>query len=151
MYLTSLKSSNCTVRSVIRDLIQKKFSSLMSTTTTRIIESDLELNQELIQQSESFKQLKVLDHVSKRLTHDSFIFYASFCVEFQADFLNRIRLNTVLNSQVFFPIPFSAYMSNIVYANRPFPLDTELNKNKRINAYMCLELLISHWFADGLR
>lgn len=127
VYLTNVKS-DCTIKPVIRDLIQKKFSSLMST-ATRVTESDLEVNLELIQQSESLKQFKVLDHVSKRLAHDTLIFYASFCVEFQADFLNRIRLNTVLNSQVFFPIPFSSYMPNIVYANRPFPADTELSKN----------------------
>lgn len=122
--------TECTkyLNTMLTELIQKKYSSLMST-STRIIKTEIDIKDEVLLKSESFKQITVIEHISKKLAPDALIFYSTICVEFQADFLNRIRLNTVLNSQIFFPIPFSSYMPNVVYGSRPFPSDIEINKN----------------------
>lgn len=132
VYLTTSTIDNdyCTahIKSIIQELIQKKYSSLMST-STRIIETEIKIKNEHLMKSESYKQLIVIETLSKRLPNEALILYVSFCVELQPEFLNRVRLNTVLNSQVFFPIPFSAYAPNIVYPTKPFPSDIEINKN----------------------
>jgi hypothetical protein len=79
--------------------------------------------------SDGYRQLHIMELMSQKLSPDSLVLVAPPCVEFQGDFLNRVRLNTIRTQQIFFPIVFSEYMPNIVYSVRPFPDEVQINKN----------------------
>ena len=127
VYLFTLKSKSNNICSnyiepLIQEQIQKKYSYLMST-TSRIIEVKIDLNS-----TYSNKQLSVIETISKRLSNEALILLADNCVELQAEFLNRVRLNTVPNSQIYFPIPFDSFLPQIVYSTKPYPVEIEINK-----------------------
>jgi hypothetical protein len=107
--------------------LSKKYSSIIKT-SSRIFFSELNITETLFN-SESYRILEVADYLNKKLAADDLILIVSPCVEMQTEFLNRVRLNTVKGHQVFFPIPFNEYMPNIVYPNRPYPDEVEINKN----------------------
>jgi hypothetical protein len=99
--------------------------------------------------SDGYRQLFVVEQMSQKLSPDSLVLVASPCVEFQGDFLNRVRLNTIRQHQVFFPIVFSEYMPNIVYPARPFPDEIQINKNVgyfNVDSYEFASFYISDYF-----
>ncbi|XP_076348621.1 chondroitin polymerizing factor [Tachypleus tridentatus] len=51
----------------------------------------------------------VIDLVCRKLTPESIVLLGSLKMEIRTDFLNRVRMNTILGFQVFFPIPFVQY------------------------------------------
>lgn len=55
-----------------------------------------------------------VDFSIRVLTADALYFVASPGAELRADFLNRVRMNTIVNFQVFFPIPFVRYNPKII-------------------------------------
>ncbi len=66
------------------------------------------------------------------------------CVELHTAFLNRVRLNTIRHTQVFFPIPFAQYMPEIVYevekrkaesANSSFQLPDLVQMHKAVGHF----------------
>ena len=126
IFLKEDKSNCAFINKTLKEL-SKKYSSLIKT-SSRMVFSELNITQHLYN-SESYRLLTVVDYISKKLTADSLILVVSPCAEMQAEFLNRVRLNTVQGHQVFFPIPFSEYTPNIVYPSRPFPDEIEINKN----------------------
>ena len=50
-------------------------------------------------------------------------------VELNAEFLNRVRMNTIQGWQVFFPIGFMEYKPNLVYKEKPYPKSVEVKKD----------------------
>lgn len=128
LYITYLYSADSDMNNVcstfiqplIKELMQKRYSSLM---TTHINEIRIDLNNSLLN-----KHLSVIEAISRKLSNESLILYVDNCVELQGEFLNRVRLNTVLNTQVFFPIPFDSYMPQLAYSSKPYPIDIEINK-----------------------
>jgi hypothetical protein len=108
--------------------LTRRYSSLLKT-STQIEKMRLPLDQAA---SDGYRQLAVIEHVSPNVSIDGLILMASACVELKSEFLNRVRLNTIKNSQVFFPIPFSEYMPSIVYpaANRTTTSPDEIEINK---------------------
>ncbi|CAF0897050.1 unnamed protein product [Brachionus calyciflorus] len=113
----------------IKELTQK-YSSLIET-TSRIIELNVTVTKINLYFSESYRQMLVIDHVSKSVSGDGLILMALPCVEFKSEFLNRVRLNTIKNHQVFLPIPFSEFMPSVIYPSNMtyFPSEVEINKN----------------------
>lgn len=113
----------------IRELSQK-YSSLVET-TSRIIEINVLVSNFNLYHSESYKQMLVIEYVSKTINQDGLILMALPCVEFKSEFLNRVRLSTIKKNQVFIPIPFSEYMPSVIYPSNMtyFPSEVEINKN----------------------
>ena len=110
--------------------LNSKVSSLNRKYSITIAEGFMKLNSSNeYYLSESYRQLSVAEYVSTRLSDDALILLASTCAEMDAEFLNRVRLNTIQNSQVFFPIAFSEFMPNIIYpAAAAHPDKINLNK-----------------------
>uniref|UniRef100_A0A8C3TR66 Hexosyltransferase n=1 Tax=Catharus ustulatus TaxID=91951 RepID=A0A8C3TR66_CATUS len=67
-------------------------------------------------------QIKVMDIISKKHPVDTLFFVAGVGTEVTIDFLNRCRMNTINNWQVFFPIHFQGY--NPAIAPQPGPPTT---------------------------
>lgn len=117
-----------TVGEQIKELT-KKYSSLIKT-TSRIFEINVQLEKLSLLYSEGYRQVSVLEQISQNVTIDGLILMVSPCAEMKLEFFNRVRLNTIKNKQVFFPIPFSQYMPNIIYpANATDVEEVEINKN----------------------
>ncbi|XP_046984721.1 chondroitin sulfate synthase 2 [Schistocerca americana] len=80
--------------------------------------------------SGSLIDFAVVDLVVKKLPPDSLILLCQPNMEIRQDYLNRVRMNTVLQWQVFSPIPFTEFHPDIVYTpevQRAVELD--INKN----------------------
>ena len=115
------------IKNVINEL-EKKYSSL-TTSTSRILQTEIAISNYTLYLNENYRQLQAIEMLSRKLSPDTLIFVAPPGVEFQIDFLNRIRLNTIKSHQVFVPIGFYQYSPNIVYEKKPFPDEVEINKN----------------------
>ncbi|NXJ88142.1 CHSS2 synthase, partial [Corythaixoides concolor] len=71
-------------------------------------------------------QIKVMDIISKKHPVDTLFFVAGVGTEVTVDFLNRCRMNTINNWQVFFPIHFQGYNPAIAYHNQVPPTTLDL-------------------------
>ncbi|XP_054031303.1 chondroitin sulfate synthase 2 isoform X2 [Dryobates pubescens] len=71
-------------------------------------------------------QIKVMDIISKKHPVDTLFFVAGVGTEVTVDFLNRCRMNTINNWQVFFPIHFQGYNPAIAYHNQVPPATLDL-------------------------
>uniref|UniRef100_A0A8D0HAW3 Hexosyltransferase n=1 Tax=Sphenodon punctatus TaxID=8508 RepID=A0A8D0HAW3_SPHPU len=60
-------------------------------------------------------QVKLMDIVSKKHPVDTLFFLASIWTEVNTEFLNRCRMNTISNWQVFFPVHFQEFNPVLVY------------------------------------
>ncbi|XP_006037140.1 chondroitin sulfate glucuronyltransferase [Alligator sinensis] len=60
-------------------------------------------------------QVKLMDIVSKKHPVDTLFFLASVWTEVSMEFLNRCRMNTISNWQVFFPVHFQEFNPALVY------------------------------------
>uniref|UniRef100_H3B0C3 Hexosyltransferase n=2 Tax=Latimeria chalumnae TaxID=7897 RepID=H3B0C3_LATCH len=66
-------------------------------------------------------QIKIMDIISKKHPVDTLFFMADVGTEVSAEFLNRCRMNTINNWQVFFPIHFQNYNDLVAYHNKQPP------------------------------
>uniref|UniRef100_A0A8C6NE51 Hexosyltransferase n=1 Tax=Melopsittacus undulatus TaxID=13146 RepID=A0A8C6NE51_MELUD len=73
-------------------------------------------------------QIKVMDIISKKHPVDTLFFVAGVGTEVTVDFLNRCRMNTINNWQVFFPIHFQGYNPAIAYHNQVPPATLDLQR-----------------------
>jgi chondroitin polymerizing factor len=115
------------VNNKITDL-NKKYPTLLK--TSQIIEYKIKIENISMYFSESYRQMSIVEHFSikQNLSSDSLMLITPPCVEFQSEFLNRVRLNTIKDTQIFFPIPFNQFMPNIIYDTFPFPDHVEIHK-----------------------
>lgn len=67
-----------------------------------------------------------MDIISKKHPVDTLFFVAGVGTEVTIDFLNRCRMNTINNWQVFFPIHFQGYNPAIAYHNQVPPTTLDL-------------------------
>ncbi|XP_071454752.1 chondroitin sulfate synthase 2 [Hetaerina americana] len=73
-------------------------------------------------------EFAILDMAVKKVMPDSLLLYTRPNAILHLDFMNRVRMNTILGWQVFSPIPFAEYHPEVVYTgpdliNRPVELD----------------------------
>jgi hypothetical protein len=108
--------------------LEKKFSSL-TTSTSRILQAEVYISNKTLYDIESYRQLYALESISRNLSPDALIFVTPPGIEFDVEFLNRVRLNTIKENQIFFPIAFYQYHPNIIYEQKPYPEQIDLNKN----------------------
>ncbi|XP_073702184.1 chondroitin sulfate synthase 2 [Garra rufa] len=78
--------------------------------------------------SESPSQIKFMDIISKKHPVDTLFFIATVKTSINSEFLNRCRMNSINNWQVFFPIHFQYYNPDIAYHNQPLPNTMDLVK-----------------------
>jgi hypothetical protein len=115
------------VKKLITDL-EKKYSSL-TTSSSRILQADISISNYTLYLNENYRQVQTMEMLTSKLSPDALIFLTPPGVEFQLEFLNRVRLNTIKSHQVFVPIAFYQYNPNIIYEKKPFPEEIDINKN----------------------
>ncbi|XP_052461731.1 chondroitin sulfate synthase 2-like [Carassius gibelio] len=78
--------------------------------------------------SGSPSQIKFMDLISKKHPVDTLFFIATVETSINSEFLNRCRMNSINNWQVFFPIHFQFYNPHISYHNQSLPNTMDLVK-----------------------
>ncbi|KAM6934467.1 chondroitin sulfate synthase 2 [Xenentodon cancila] len=74
-------------------------------------------------------QIKYMDIISKKHPVDTLFFLAQVNTNINTEFLNRCRMNSINNWQVFFPIHFQEYNPDVAYHNQQQPGTVELIKD----------------------
>ncbi|XP_072324660.1 chondroitin sulfate glucuronyltransferase-like [Scyliorhinus torazame] len=74
-------------------------------------------------------QIKIMDIISKKHPVDTLFFIASVWTEINGEFLNRCRMNTINNWQVFFPMHFQEYNPAIIYREQQTPSSADFLKD----------------------
>lgn len=73
-------------------------------------------------------EISVVDFISHDLQGSDLVSLCTVAMEMNLDYLNRVRMNTIQNTQVFFPISFWQYKQNLVYSRKPYPPGVELGQ-----------------------
>lgn len=73
--------------------------------------------------------LMLMDTITKRFSPEALLMFCSVGMELTTDFFNRVRMNNIIEWQVFFPIAFWQYKPNLIYNKRPYPTTIELKRN----------------------
>ncbi|KAL4608985.1 chondroitin sulfate synthase 2-like [Arapaima gigas] len=79
--------------------------------------------------TEAPSQIKILDIISKKHPVDTLFFVANINTNVNSEFLNRCRMNSINNWQVFFPIHFQDYNPEVAYHNQEPPTISTLSKD----------------------
>lgn len=79
--------------------------------------------------TETPSQIKFMDIISKKHPVDTLFFLANVDTRVNAEFLNRCRMNSINNWQVFFPIHFQDYNPDVAYHNQQRPATIDLVKD----------------------
>nr|XP_061799442.1 chondroitin sulfate synthase 2 isoform X2 [Nerophis lumbriciformis] len=79
--------------------------------------------------TETPSQIKFMDIISKKHPVDTLFLLASVNTEVNSEFLNRCRMNSINNWQVFFPIHFQDYNPDVAYHSQPRPATIDLLKD----------------------
>ncbi|XP_059474527.1 chondroitin sulfate synthase 2 [Neocloeon triangulifer] len=70
----------------------------------------------------------IVDLALRKLPQEAMVLVCSPTMNLRQDFLNRVRMNTILHKQIFSPIPFSEYHPDIVYQESERPKELDINK-----------------------
>jgi len=62
--------------------------------------------------------IELMDLVTQKLDNKTIVLLGSPDMEIRSDYFNRVRMNTILDKQVFCPIPFVEYHPAIVYGKK---------------------------------
>ncbi|XP_029642119.1 chondroitin sulfate synthase 2-like [Octopus sinensis] len=73
--------------------------------------------------------LMLMDSVSQHFLPESLLLLSTVGMDLATEFFNRVRMNSILNWQVFFPIGFWQYKPNLIYDKRPYPTSIDLKRN----------------------
>ncbi|XP_041118027.1 chondroitin sulfate synthase 2-like [Polyodon spathula] len=79
--------------------------------------------------TEAPSQIKIMDIISKKHPVDTLFFVTNVNTNVNSEFLNRCRMNTINNWQVFFPVHFQDYNPDIAYHNQQPPPTIDLIKD----------------------
>ncbi|ELT90607.1 hypothetical protein CAPTEDRAFT_220988 [Capitella teleta] len=73
-------------------------------------------------------QYTVLDMAARKFSPDSLILLCSPGMILSIEFLNRVRMNVVLEWQVFFPIGFRQFKPNLIFSEKPYPTTIDIKR-----------------------
>ena len=73
---------------------------------------------QLIQETDSFSRARALDRGVRSLNDQDLMFFIDVDIAFTNDALARIRLNTLKQERIYFPVVFSQYDPRMVYDRR---------------------------------
>lgn len=100
----------------------KKDGSKIAWVSVKIPSSDGLANDPLL-------EFVVADLVVRKFSAESLILMCQSNMDLKQDYLNRVRMNTILGWQVFSPIPFSEYHPDIVFSStNTRPKELDINK-----------------------
>lgn len=78
--------------------------------------------------TETPSQIKFMDIISKKHPVDTLFFVANVDTNVNSEFLNRCRMNSINNWQVFFPVHFQDYNPDLAYPHTQPPASIDLVK-----------------------
>ncbi|XP_076291816.1 chondroitin polymerizing factor [Lasioglossum baleicum] len=73
--------------------------------------------------------IAVTDLCIRKFSSESLILFAETGIQLRLDYLNRIRMNTISQYQIFSPIPFVEFHPDIAHINDAKHVDTDINRN----------------------
>ncbi|XP_050579390.1 chondroitin sulfate synthase 2 isoform X2 [Bombus affinis] len=73
--------------------------------------------------------IAITDLCIRKFSPESLILLVETGIQLRLDYLNRIRMNTINQYQVFSPIPFMEYHPDIAHMNDIKQADTDINRN----------------------
>ncbi|XP_076473793.1 chondroitin polymerizing factor isoform X2 [Bombus vancouverensis nearcticus] len=73
--------------------------------------------------------IAIADLCIRKFSPESLILLVETGIQLRLDYLNRIRMNTINQYQVFSPIPFMEYHPDIAHMNDIKQVDTDINRN----------------------
>ncbi|CAL7941243.1 unnamed protein product [Xylocopa violacea] len=73
--------------------------------------------------------IAVTDLCVRKFSPDGLILFVETGMQLRLDYLNRVRMNTINQYQVFSPIPFVEYHPDVVHMNDIKQVDTDINRN----------------------
>ncbi|XP_036966664.1 chondroitin sulfate synthase 2 [Acanthopagrus latus] len=76
--------------------------------------------------TETPSQIKFMDIISKKHPVDTLFFLANANTNMNSEFLNRCRMNSINNWQVFFPVHFQDFKPDVAYHNQEHPVTVDL-------------------------
>ncbi|XP_061774313.1 chondroitin sulfate synthase 2 [Nerophis ophidion] len=79
--------------------------------------------------TETPSQIKFMDIISKKHPVDTLFLLANINMNVNTEFMNRCRMNSINNWQVFFPIHFQNYNPDVAYHDQPRPTKVDLIKD----------------------
>ncbi|XP_035228930.1 chondroitin sulfate synthase 2-like [Stegodyphus dumicola] len=71
----------------------------------------------------------IIDLVSRKLSAESLLLLCHVGMEIRPEYINRVRMNTILKTQVFFPVPFRQYHPALAYKHITLPDNVEVKKD----------------------
>ncbi|XP_067121714.1 chondroitin sulfate glucuronyltransferase [Centruroides vittatus] len=74
-------------------------------------------------------EFSIYDLIVRKLQPETMVLQCQTNMEIHSEYLNRVRMNTIINHQVFFPIPFVQYHPKIVYKGSVPPEYIEVKKD----------------------
>lgn len=72
--------------------------------------------------------LALIDLASRKLPAEALVLMCTPTMNLRQDFLNRVRMNTIQQWQIFSPIPFSEYHPDVAYQDSDRPKELDINK-----------------------
>ena len=73
--------------------------------------------------------IAITDLCIRKFSPESLILFVETGIQFRLDYLNRIRMNTISQNQIFSPIPFAEFQPDIVHINDAKQVETDINRN----------------------
>ena len=93
-----------------------------------IVEHEVKLANLTLYFNDGYRKLTMMEQITSSLPANGLIFIGSPCMDIKFELLNRVRLNTIKSTQVFFPIPFAQYLPTISNSTTSND-EIEINKN----------------------
>lgn len=119
IYDTDNKNDKDDIFSVLKSMISYYESKYMN--GARIVWS--------AETTSSPSKIALMDSISKKFSAESLFLLCTVGMELSIDYLNRIRMNTIANWQVYFPIGFWQYKPNLVFEEKPYPTVIEISRD----------------------
>ena len=76
----------------------------------------------------TIKEIEVYDVIISDFSGNTLVSIATPGMELELDYINRIRMNTIVGVQIFYPISYWQYKPNLAYDQKPYPDMVELNQ-----------------------
>ncbi|XP_034950059.1 chondroitin sulfate synthase 2 [Chelonus insularis] len=72
-----------------------------------------------IEESDPILRIAIADLIVKKFSSESLILFVQTHMELKTEYLNRVRMNTISQWQIFSPIPFSTFHPDIISLDNP--------------------------------
>lgn len=112
----------------------KSLSTRNASLAKSISEREVKLTNTTRYFNDGYRKLAMMEQITSSMPASGLVFIVSPCMDIKLELLNRVRLNTIKNMQVFFPIPFVEYLPAVSNSSSQ-NLDVEIEINKNVGYF----------------